>query len=76
LDNFLLNLEIFFQYDGMCVLKVLSSTPPQAADIWTDGADKGIIPLTCLELFDRVLAKKAADPHVNFTVEVSYIEVS
>jgi hypothetical protein len=40
-----------------------------------DGADKGIIPLTCLELFDRVDAKKAADSHVSFTVEVSYIEV-
>jgi hypothetical protein len=40
-----------------------------------DGADKGIIPLTCLELFDRVDAKKAADRNVSFTVEVSYIEV-
>ena len=41
----------------------------------TDGADKGIIPLTCSELFDRVEKKKAADPNVSFTVEVSYIEV-
>lgn len=40
-----------------------------------DGADKGIIPLTCSELFTRVDEKKAADPNVNFTVEVSYIEV-
>ena len=40
-----------------------------------DGADKGIIPLTCSELFTRVEEKKAADPNVNFTVEVSYIEV-
>lgn len=41
-----------------------------------DGADKGIIPLTCSELFVRVDEKKAIDPHINFTVEVSYIEVS
>ena len=40
-----------------------------------DGADKGIIPLTCSELFVRVDQKKATDPHVNFTVEVSYIVV-
>lgn len=40
-----------------------------------DGADKGIIPLTCSELFVRVNEKKAADPNLNFTVEVSYIEV-
>lgn len=40
-----------------------------------DGADKGIIPLTCSELFTRVEEKRAADPNFNFTVEVSYIEV-
>ncbi|KAI0786506.1 kinesin-domain-containing protein [Abortiporus biennis] len=39
------------------------------------GADKGIIPLTCSELFVRVEEKKAADPNINFTVEVSYIEI-
>jgi kinesin family protein 1 len=31
--------------------------------------------LTCLELFDRVETKQAKDPHLSFTVEVSYIEV-
>ena len=40
-----------------------------------DGPDKGIIPLTCMELFERVRLKSHADPHLNFTVEVSYIEV-
>ncbi|KIM45780.1 hypothetical protein M413DRAFT_440818 [Hebeloma cylindrosporum] len=39
------------------------------------GADKGIIPLTCSELFERVRDKKANDPNLNFTVEVSYIEI-
>lgn len=39
-----------------------------------DGPDKGIIPLTCLELFERVKHKKAQDVNLNFTVEVSYIE--
>jgi hypothetical protein len=44
---------------------------------WTlkDGPDKGIIPLTCMELFERVRLKKEADSNLNFTVEVSYIEV-
>lgn len=40
-----------------------------------DGADKGIIPLTCAELFDRVVKKGAQDSNLSFTVEVSYIEV-
>jgi hypothetical protein len=50
--------------------------PRGRLDVVLDGADKGIIPLTCSELFDRVESKKAADPNINFTVEVSYIEVS
>lgn len=40
-----------------------------------DGADKGIIPLTCSELFTRVNEKMSADPNTKFTVEVSYIEI-
>ncbi|TFY83857.1 hypothetical protein EWM64_g137 [Hericium alpestre] len=39
------------------------------------GLDKGIIPQTCSELFVRVESKKAADPNLSFTVEVSYIEI-
>ncbi|ELU38361.1 kinesin-like protein [Rhizoctonia solani AG-1 IA] len=39
------------------------------------GADKGIIPLTCSELFARIDRQRAGDPHVNFVVEVSYIEI-
>lgn len=50
-------------------------SPSSQAGTYTDGADKGIIPLTCSELFDRVEKKKAADSNVSFTVEVSYIEV-
>jgi kinesin family protein 1 len=43
--------------------------------LFVDGQDKGIIPLTCSELFERVVTKKAQDPNLNFTVEVSYIEI-
>ncbi|KAJ7667510.1 kinesin-like protein [Mycena polygramma] len=39
------------------------------------GADKGIVPLTCAELFVRVVDKTAADSNLSFTVEVSYIEI-
>ena len=39
------------------------------------GPDKGIIPLTCSELFVRVDEKTSRDPNLRFTVEVSYIEV-
>ena len=44
-------------------------------DTMLDGADKGIIPLTCMELFDRVKQKEEADSKLKFTVEVSYIEI-
>lgn len=60
----------------MCVSWLLSSESKLRPFNVSDGADKGIIPLTCLELFTRVQDKKAADPNINFTVEVSYIEVS
>jgi hypothetical protein len=50
--------------------------PPRAYCDFLDGADKGIIPLTCSELFTRLANQRAADPNVNFVVEVSYIEVS
>jgi len=43
--------------------------------VLSDGLDKGIIPQTCSELFVRVANKCAADEHLKFTVEVSYIEV-
>lgn len=46
------------------------------SDVFADGADKGIIPLVCSELFVRVEGKAAADPNLTVTVEVSYIEVS
>lgn len=51
--------------------------PPRRALIINciDGADKGIIPLTCDELFTRVENKTANDPSTSFTIEVSYIEV-
>lgn len=48
---------------------------PSNSDSWLDGADKGIIPLTCSELFQRVNEKMAVDPVTKFTVEVSYIEI-
>ena len=43
--------------------------------LYTDGADKGIIPLTCEELFGRLDAKRSADPETEFRIEVSFIEV-
>ena len=48
----------------------------QTAHGRVDGPDKGIIPLTCAELFNRVEQKQSEDPNLKITVEVSYIEVS
>ena len=65
--------DVLIQYDGLyvcilCATPLLLNTP-------SDGPDKGIIPQTCMELFERVASRKAADPNIDFTVEVSYIEV-
>ncbi|KAJ7590600.1 kinesin-like protein [Mycena floridula] len=58
-----------------CILAYGQTGSGKSYSMMGYGADKGIIPLTCSELFDRVDSKKAADPNVNFTVEVSYIEI-
>ncbi|RXK41996.1 kinesin [Tremella mesenterica] len=39
------------------------------------GADKGIIPLTTSELFNRVESRMSQDTNLSYTVEVSYIEI-
>lgn len=40
------------------------------------GQDRGIIPLTCSALFDRIDEKMNSEPNVTYTVEVSFMEVS
>ena len=64
---------MFIQYDGLYVCTLCAT--PLLLKIPSDGPDKGIIPQTCMELFERVASRKAADPNIDFTVEVSYIEV-
>jgi len=39
------------------------------------GQDRGIIPLTCSALFDRIQEKLITDPAVRYTVEVSFMEI-
>lgn len=58
-----------------CILAYGQTGSGKSYSMMGYGPDKGIIPLTCSELFVRVEDKKAADPNVNFTVEVSYIEI-
>ncbi|KAF4615993.1 hypothetical protein D9613_011478 [Agrocybe pediades] len=58
-----------------CILAYGQTGSGKSYSMMGYGADKGIIPLTCEELFKRVDDKKAKDPNINFTVEVSYIEI-
>ncbi|KAG6845825.1 hypothetical protein H0H87_002513 [Tephrocybe sp. NHM501043] len=58
-----------------CILAYGQTGSGKSYSMMGYGADKGIIPLTCQELFDRVESKRAADPNLSFTVEVSYIEI-
>lgn len=39
------------------------------------GQDRGIIPLTCSALFDRIQERMDSDPAVRYTVEVSFMEI-
>ncbi|KAF9480826.1 kinesin-like protein [Pholiota conissans] len=58
-----------------CILAYGQTGSGKSYSMMGYGPDKGIIPLTCSELFERVVTKKARDPNLNFTVEVSYIEI-
>ncbi|KIK55370.1 hypothetical protein GYMLUDRAFT_47928 [Collybiopsis luxurians FD-317 M1] len=58
-----------------CILAYGQTGSGKSYSMMGYGPDKGIIPLTCSELFVRVDERKAVDPNINFTVEVSYIEI-
>ncbi|KAL5530751.1 hypothetical protein ACEPAF_7009 [Sanghuangporus sanghuang] len=58
-----------------CILAYGQTGSGKSYSMMGYGADKGIIPLTCSELFIRVNEKMAEDPNTKFTVEVSYIEI-
>ncbi|KII95978.1 hypothetical protein PLICRDRAFT_87278 [Plicaturopsis crispa FD-325 SS-3] len=58
-----------------CILAYGQTGSGKSYSMMGYGADKGIIPLTCSELFTRVETKRSMDPNTSFTVEVSYIEI-
>ncbi|KAF5331735.1 hypothetical protein D9611_007587 [Ephemerocybe angulata] len=58
-----------------CILAYGQTGSGKSYSMMGYGPDKGIIPLTCSELFDRVTSKEAEDPNLKITVEVSYIEI-
>ncbi|KAI6151632.1 hypothetical protein BKA82DRAFT_1001661 [Pisolithus tinctorius] len=58
-----------------CILAYGQTGSGKSYSMMGYGQDKGIIPLTCSELFVRVAHKREMDPTVSFTVEVSYIEI-
>ncbi|KAG5732272.1 Kinesin-like protein [Termitomyces sp. T112] len=58
-----------------CILAYGQTGSGKSYSMMGYGADKGIIPLTCQELFARVDSKRSADSNLSFTVEVSYIEI-
>ncbi|KAH8797988.1 kinesin-like protein [Flagelloscypha sp. PMI_526] len=68
-------LDHSFSGFNACILAYGQTGSGKSYSMMGYGADKGIIPLTCEELFKRVERKKAEDANVDFTVEVSYIEI-
>ncbi|KAJ7163847.1 kinesin-like protein [Mycena crocata] len=68
-------LDHSFNGFNACILAYGQTGSGKSYSMMGYGADKGIIPLTCSELFVRVEDKKASDVNLNFTVEVSYIEI-
>ncbi|KAF8334965.1 uncharacterized protein EI90DRAFT_3280114 [Cantharellus anzutake] len=68
-------LEHGFAGFNACILTYGQTGSGKSYSMMGYGADKGIIPLTCEELFRRVEEQTSADPNLAFTVEVSYIEI-
>ncbi|TFK22194.1 kinesin-like protein [Coprinopsis marcescibilis] len=58
-----------------CILAYGQTGSGKSYSMMGYGPDKGIIPLTCSELFTRVTQKESEDPNLTVTVEVSYIEI-
>ncbi|KDQ12681.1 hypothetical protein BOTBODRAFT_407289 [Botryobasidium botryosum FD-172 SS1] len=58
-----------------CILTYGQTGSGKSYSMMGYGADKGIIPLTCSELFTRLETKTSENPNVTFSVEVSYIEI-
>ncbi|KDR74515.1 hypothetical protein GALMADRAFT_70915 [Galerina marginata CBS 339.88] len=58
-----------------CILAYGQTGSGKSYSMMGYGPDKGIIPLTCSELFERVRDKREQDSNLSFTVEVSYIEI-
>ncbi|KAF8628160.1 hypothetical protein AX17_006030 [Amanita inopinata Kibby_2008] len=68
-------LEHGFAGFNACILAYGQTGSGKSYSMMGYGQDKGIIPLTCSELFERVASQMAADINLKFTVEVSYIEI-
>ncbi|KAF8304782.1 kinesin-like protein [Clavulina sp. PMI_390] len=68
-------LEHGFAGFNACILTYGQTGSGKSYSMMGYGADKGIIPLTCEELFSRVGQKTGADPNLSISVEVSYIEI-
>lgn len=68
-------LEHGFAGFNACILAYGQTGSGKSYSMMGYGQDKGIIPLTCLELFDRVALQTAADSNLSISVEVSYIEI-
>ncbi|KDQ65088.1 hypothetical protein JAAARDRAFT_146452 [Jaapia argillacea MUCL 33604] len=68
-------LEHAFSGFNACIFAYGQTGSGKSYSMMGYGPEKGIIPLTCCELFNRVDQRKAQDPNINFQVEVSYIEI-
>ncbi|KAF9645340.1 kinesin-like protein [Thelephora ganbajun] len=68
-------LEHGFSGFNACILAYGQTGSGKSYSMMGYGADKGIIPLTCAELFRQCDERHAGDSNVSFVVEVSYIEI-
>ncbi|EJU06137.1 kinesin-like protein [Dacryopinax primogenitus] len=68
-------LDHAFEGFNACILAYGQTGSGKSYSMMGYGLDKGIIPLTCEELFRRVVSKTSGNPNLSFTVEVSYMEI-
>ncbi|KAG0145092.1 hypothetical protein CROQUDRAFT_671993 [Cronartium quercuum f. sp. fusiforme G11] len=68
-------LDNSFQGYNSCIFAYGQTGSGKSYSMMGYGEDRGIIPLTCSALFDRIQEKEQTEPNVTYTVEVSFMEI-
>ncbi|KAK3116250.1 hypothetical protein LTR53_003621, partial [Teratosphaeriaceae sp. CCFEE 6253] len=68
-------LDNAFQGYNNCIFAYGQTGSGKSYSMMGYGEEEGVIPRICRDMFERIDAASARDPHVTSTVEVSYLEI-